>query len=180
MRLALHLAILILLVPAPAMAEAAHAVPPGQEELVAEMLGRGQPMGGCRLTQVDMKPASVEGAYQCQDDAGTVGIVLEYPSSGKRAAFTTHEFAVSTRDEPPAELLEGLRRRIIEREADWRWADVGDDHSRVEPNESPPQRARPFQTEASGRWWLAPAASCAAMLLVVAFGVARRARQRVP
>jgi hypothetical protein len=175
---ALGIAFFVLLPPSLARADTGHAVPPGQEDLVAEMLGRGQPMGGCLLTQVDMKPAAVEGTYQCEEDGGLVGVVLEYPSPGRPAAFTTQEFSVSTRDEPPAELLAALRNRITEREADWRWADVGGDDPGVPGSASRSPQARASQGGTPGRWWLPPAASCAAMLLVVAVGMAHRARRR--
>jgi hypothetical protein len=166
-------AVFVLLHASPARAGTAHAIPPGQDRLVAEMLGRDQAVGPCRLVVVDMSPATIEASYGCRGDGGLVDVVLEYPSSEQGAAFITREFAVRARGAPPPELLDALHRRIAEREGEWRWADVGVDRF-VEPNVSRPQPANGVQPGAAGGWWwLPPAASSAAMLLVVFVARAR-------
>src|SRR5271165_3107931 len=97
MRLPLRIAGFALLLAPAARADVGHVVPPGQEDLVAEMLGRGEGLGGCELVQVDMHPSAIEGAYRCQEVHDGVVVVLEYPSTEPRVTFSTLKFAVSTR-----------------------------------------------------------------------------------
>ncbi len=158
----------LLLMAAPvAKADQGHAVPPGQEDLVAEMLGRGEALGGCELTQVDMHPRAIEGTYRCEEVHEGVVVVLEYPSTDPRATFSTLKFAVSARGPAPDGLLDALRRRILEHEAGWHWLAADDSL----PAATPPADAR--AGAGGGSVWLPPAAACAAMLLVFAFGLAR-------
>lgn len=142
---------------------------------MGDLLGRGAPMGGCRLVDVDMQPTAVEGTYACEGREAPVVVTLRYPSPDHRGAFTTTRFVVSARGEAPAELLGQLRRTITEHEAGWRW-------ELQEAPAVPSPSTQPRGTE-DGRagWheglpWLPPAASCAAMLLVVAADLARRRR----
>jgi hypothetical protein len=163
---------LVLLV-APAMAAPGHVVPPGQEDLVAGMLGRGELLDGCRLIEVDMQPEAVVGTYRCEGSGDPIAVVLGHPSSGHGAAFTTAKFAVSVRGPAPTGLLDALRSRITEREAAWPWLETGG------AGRSP---SADVQAEGGGRIWLPPAASGVAMLLVVAAGLvrARRVATRKP
>jgi hypothetical protein len=154
------------LVLTPALARGARAavVPPGQEDLVAEMLGRGEDVGpGCRLTAVDIEPTRIEGAYACQGQSGEARVALTYPSSSSPpAARTTREFVLSARSAPES-LLVALEERIRAREAAWRWATAAD--GAPEGERSAPGRARLA--------WLPLAASCLAMMLVAGAAAAR-------
>jgi len=161
---ALGLALAALASPA-ARADVGHVVPPGQEDLVAEMLGRGEELAGCRLVQVDMHPSAIEGTYRCREVHDGVMLVLAYPSTDPGATFSTLKFAVTTHGPAPAGLLDALRRRILQHEAGWSW---------LSANDSLPAAATDARAEAGGgSVWLPPAAACVAMLLVFAFGLAR-------
>ena len=155
----------LLLLASSASAEPGHGVAPGQEDLVAEMLGRGESLADCRLVDVDMQPAAIAGSYRCEGLADPVVVVLQHPSDQRGASFTTLHFAASTRGAVPPGLLATLHARITEHEAQWRWLDT--DAARA---------SRPTDAQAGDRqgwFWLPPAAAAAAMLLVVAAGLAR-------
>jgi hypothetical protein len=165
MRCPLRIAGFALLLASAARADVGHAMPPGQEDLVAEMLGRGEELGGCRLVQVDMHPSAIEGTYRCQEVHDGVAVVLEYPSTDSRMTFSTLKFAVSARGPAPEALLDALRRRILEHEAGWHW---------LAANDALPAPATGAGAGAGAGWvWFPPATACAAMLLVVAYGLVR-------
>jgi hypothetical protein len=153
-----------------------HVVPPGQEDLVGEMLGRGEPIGGCRLVEVEMPPTAIQGTYACDGAGAPVVVFLRYPSPDDRGVFTTTKFVVSTRGEAPPELLEQLRRNIAQYEGEWRWAEQPE----IPAAPSPSAQPRAGEDRRAGRHeglpWLPPAASCAAMLLVLAVDLARKRR----
>ena len=64
----------VLLVGASASAQT-HVIPPGQERLVGEMLGRSASMGGCRLARADIQPTQIAATYECADAGGGVSVV---------------------------------------------------------------------------------------------------------
>jgi hypothetical protein len=98
-------------------------IPPRQEEVIAEMLGRGQPLAAsCRLASGRIEPTVIRAAYRC----GTkkVVIALRHATNAAAGATRTDVFAISVASgSPPAELLPTLVSRIRAHEArfEWRW-----------------------------------------------------------
>lgn len=125
-------------------------IPPGQEELLGEMVGRGSELpGGCTLTAGRIEQAAVSATYACRD--GEVVIELVHPHVAGRGATRTERFAVqAARGTPPEGLVAAIADRVRAREQVFEWKVLG-----------PPPRF------AAG--WLAPigAAAVGALLLVV-------------
>jgi hypothetical protein len=106
-----------------ALSEAA--IPPGQEALLADMLGKGASLpGGCAWTGASIDRTRVAATYGCS--AGKASLELVHPSRAQGAGGArTAKFAVIPKDgPPPAELVEAVAARIREREAGFRWAEV--------------------------------------------------------
>jgi hypothetical protein len=159
-----------LLVSTLAGAEARYVIAPGHEDLVADLLGRGEQIGpACRLVEVQMAKATIQGAYACDGLSSSAVVILRHPSAaGPPAAFTTLHFSVAPLGTVPEALLSALRARIVAREAPWQWA-VG--------VEDPGAESVASRDTSHGTFWLPLAASCAAMLAVVA-AAALRTRDR--
>jgi hypothetical protein len=111
----------------PGPAEAAGAalgapvVPPGQEELLGAMLGKGATLpDGCKMTGGEVDYTVVRGTYQCP--GGEVVIELTHPSKASGAATRTERFAITVRSgSPPAGLMPALVSLIRSREASFEW-----------------------------------------------------------
>ena len=100
-------------------------IPSGQEELLAEMFGRGLELpGGCKFTGGGADPAAIHGNYACA--GGEIVVELRHPSTAPSGALQTAQFAVVVRSgTPPAGFLESLATRIREREAAFHWKWLG-------------------------------------------------------
>lgn len=133
------------------------AIPPGQEELAAEMLGRGAaPLAGCEFGSGSIERATVHGHYRCP--GGEVAIELRHPAAAPNAAARTGKFAVVVvRGAPPAEFASAIAERIRAREAGFAWTEL------------PPPAERTPQP----RWIDAGAALFALLLLAAAVGLWR-------
>jgi MYXO-CTERM domain-containing protein len=134
-----------------------HVVPPGQEALLADMLGHGAPLPAqCRFTSGQANGRVVLGAYTCP--GGEVVIELRHPSTAAPDHPRTEQFAVAVRSgTAPAELITALMERIRAREDDFEWVSA----------------AKPAPPGSSGRFYPVAAALLAAALL---FWVLRRRR----
>jgi hypothetical protein len=134
-----------------------HVVPPGQEELLADMLGRGETLPGqCRFGSGQVSGQVVLGTYTCP--GGEVVVELRHPSTAATDNPRTERFAVAVRSgTAPAELTTALVERIRAREGDFEWV----------------SRSQPAPAAASGRRYPVFAALLAAALL---FWVLRRRR----
>lgn len=113
---------------APAPAESApfqYVIPPGQEELLADMLGRGQTLpGGCTFTNGQIEKTAVVGTYTCS--GGEVVAELQHPSLAPADAPHTATFALVVRKGAlPADLSAALLERIGAREGGFQWKEVG-------------------------------------------------------
>jgi hypothetical protein len=95
-------------------------IPPGQEELLAEMLGRGMALpGGCRFDGADADGAIVTARYAC--DAGRAVIELRPPGDAP-TALRTQQFTIVVRGRSvPAGLSEAVAELIRAREARLEW-----------------------------------------------------------
>jgi hypothetical protein len=100
---------------------------PGQEQLFAEMLGRGETLpGACTFASGQIESALVRGTYQC---AGS-GLVVELRQSrhDDGAAAVTERFALAiAAGTAPAGLIDALAARIRARESAVVWTPPGGD-----------------------------------------------------
>lgn len=108
---------------APARAgDAAMVVPPGREEFLATMLGRGEALpGGCSFAGGGIEPAVVRAVYHCP--GGEVVVELRHPDVAADAPMRTDRFAITVRPAgAPAELVDGIAARVRASEAQFAWA----------------------------------------------------------
>jgi len=103
-----------------------YAIAPGQEELLAEMLGRGAELpGGCRMTSGSVERDRARASYDCA--GGTAEVVLGQPQAAPAGALPTDKFGVSVRSgSPPAGFVDALTDRIRSAEAGFRWSRLGE------------------------------------------------------
>lgn len=96
-------------------------IPPGQEDLLAAMLGRGAELpAGCGFTAGQIERSIVRGVYVCPE--GEVTIELRHPSAAPRDASRTEKIAIVTvRGTPPTALLAALQERVGQREGAFEW-----------------------------------------------------------
>jgi hypothetical protein len=131
-------------------------IPPGQEELLADMLGRGATLPGeCKFAGVEADHAVVRTTYSCP--SGEVVFELRHPSEAPRGATQTERFAITVKSgNPPNGLAEALASLIRSRESKFVWKWVGP----------------------TGRTSTRPIGSLAAGVLVVAVGLWWMLRRR--
>jgi len=100
-------------------------IPPGQEEALATMLGRGAPLpGDCAFTNGQVERTSVIATYRC--GAGEVVIDLRHPSDAPADAPRTERFALVVRGgTAPDGLRDALLQRLREHEGAIEWKQVG-------------------------------------------------------
>jgi hypothetical protein len=99
---------------------------PGQEELVAEMLGRGAKLpGGCTWAGAEADHALIRATYSCP--AGEVVFTLQHPSTGRGAPIQTERFAITVLSgNPPSGLADALATLIRSREGAFEWTWIGE------------------------------------------------------
>src|SRR5512134_233107 len=109
--------------PAGVMADAGRAIPPGQEELLSQMLGRGETLpGNCRFAGGGIEGAIVVAKYTCE--TGTITVELRDAADAPASALRTQQFAIVVRSGPaPPELTEALATLVRDREASLEWKD---------------------------------------------------------
>jgi hypothetical protein len=131
-------------------------IPPGDEELLAQMLGRGETLAGqCVLTAGDMSPNAVKATYKCHD--GDVVFELRHASTVPYGATHTRQFGlVVLSGSPPPGLEKDLEARIRAREGTFQWKWVA----------GPPSP-----------WRIVAALAGAGVLLIAVFGALRRRRR---
>jgi len=104
------------------------AIPPGEEQLLAAMLGRGDVIAGCVLSGAGVEYTVVKAAYACED--GNVVLQLSHPSTAPRTAIQTNAFAITLLSgSPPGSLLDALVSLIRAGESafEWKWFDEDED-----------------------------------------------------
>jgi len=97
------------------------AIPPGQEALLATMLGKGAALPEeCKLTAGDVQHTIVKATYQCA--GGEVVFELIHPSQASASAAHTERFALRVLSgSPPAALREALTALIRAGESTFVW-----------------------------------------------------------
>jgi hypothetical protein len=100
-------------------------IPPGQEETLATMLGRGAQLpGDCAFTNGQVERTSVIATYGCR--TGEVVIDLRHPSGAPPDAPRTERFALVVRDgTPPDGLRDALLQLVRAHESAVEWKEVG-------------------------------------------------------
>jgi hypothetical protein len=100
-------------------------VPPGQDELIAEIVGRGTTFpGACRFTGGQVDYTLIRATYAC--DAGDVSVELQHPAAASPGVRRTVEFAVLVQHGvAPLGFVEALTAHIRSRESAFRWHALG-------------------------------------------------------
>ena len=93
-------------------------IPPGQEPVIARMLGDAA-TAGCTRTDRIIEPERIRVAYRCTDS--DVDVVLSHASAG--TGVITARFSVATEVAPPAAaaLIAAVAQRVRAAEADFAW-----------------------------------------------------------
>ncbi len=101
-------------------------IPPGQEELLADMLGRGATLpDDCKLAGAEVDYTIIKTTYKCAQ--GDITFELRHPSAAPPGATQTARFAITLQNGTPSDSFkEALAARIRSREADFQW-------KRIEP-----------------------------------------------
>lgn len=98
-------------------------IPPGQEEALARMLGRGETLpGGCEFAHAHVERSVIGITYNCP--SGEVAVEVRHPSDAPSGATQTAQFAVVLRGgEAPKEFFPGLLSQIRSGEGAvaWEW-----------------------------------------------------------
>lgn len=131
-------------------------IPPGQEKLLADMLGGDDLPGGCKYTSGSVEYDTVKVTYACP--GGETTVELTHTDSAAEGAIETERFALNvTAGSPPAELMTGLVERIRAGEEKFEWTWIG------EPGPTP------------GPWIAGLAAAALALFVFVIWLLRRRA-----
>ncbi len=92
-------------------------IPPGQEALIARMLGRGMTLPDCTLVSCGVKYTVIEATYSCVD--GDVTLELGHPQN---APAQTAQFAITIQSgTAPPDLQNSLVSLVRSHEADFVW-----------------------------------------------------------
>ncbi|HYD49226.1 MAG TPA: hypothetical protein VEB21_12795 [Terriglobales bacterium] len=100
-------------------------IPPGKENLLAEMLGMGVDLpGNCKFSGAQADYILIRSTYRCGND--DIDIELRHPDKVPASTSQTDSFAivVTSGTAPPA-LVEALLERIRAREDGFEWSWVG-------------------------------------------------------
>jgi hypothetical protein len=100
-------------------------IPPGQEELLADILGRGATFAdGCTFAGGQADGPVIRATYTCP--TGEVVLELVHPSLEAATATRTDRFAITLKNgSPPDGLIAALASRIRSREAAFEWKWIG-------------------------------------------------------
>jgi hypothetical protein len=96
-------------------------IPPGKDDLIADILGRGATLPGqCRWDGGKADGPSIQSTYACP--GGAVIVELMHPSTAPADAIRTEKFAIVVRSgSPPAGLIDGLAAAVRARESGFQW-----------------------------------------------------------
>ncbi len=96
-------------------------IPPGQEDLLLEMLGKKTSLpGSCKLEDGRVEYTVVEATYACS--LGEVIVELAHASEATDTDVQTEHFAIAVLDgSAPNELIDTLAARVQQREASFVW-----------------------------------------------------------
>ncbi len=105
--------------------ENAWVIPAGKEDVLADMLGRGETLPGpCQFSGGQADRTSLRGTYSCP--GGEVVFELSHPSKAAPGATQTERFAIKLQSgSPPAGLADALVARVRAHEAAFEWTWIG-------------------------------------------------------
>src|SRR5262245_31423224 len=69
------------------------AIPPGEEEVIASMLGRGVALQGCMFTGGGVEYTVIKATYACP--GGQVTLQLDHPRNASATSTQTGQFAIT-------------------------------------------------------------------------------------
>ena len=109
----------------PPPTELQHVIPPGQEPLLADLLGSGQTLpGGCKFADGQIDRSTIVATYDCT--GGQVVIEVRHPDEAPSGALRSDRFALSVRKgTSPQGLTDAILARIRARESEFEWKTVG-------------------------------------------------------
>lgn len=146
-----------------------YGLPPGQEELIAAMLGRGAALpGGCRWEGASIDGDRVSARYRC--DGGEATLTLLHARAAAAGALRLGNTALVPGPGAPTELVRAVAGRVGEREAQLRWMTVG----------AQPRSANALRHAAGVAVAGAVGLAAALALLLLARSAARALRPRLP
>lgn len=122
-------------------------IPPGQEEVLAEILGQGKAFpAGCTLTGGRIDPTAVTGEFECP--GGGVTLELRHPSRAPENSVRTERFAIVVRGgSPPAAFSDAFESWVRSHESAFEW-------KQLPPTPSPrPSLPSPQETSAPRSSW---------------------------
>lgn len=95
-------------------------MPPGQESLIAGMLGRGMLIRGCRLTSGGVEYTFIKATYDCP--RGEVALAISHTLDATEPSAQTGNFAITIQNgSPPDGFEEALVARIRPRASMFVW-----------------------------------------------------------
>lgn len=102
-----------------------HVIPPGQEPLLADLLGSGQALpGSCKFADGQIDRSTIVATYDCA--GGQVVLEVRHPAEAPSDALRSERFALSVRTgTPPQGLNDAILARIRTREGEFEWKTVG-------------------------------------------------------
>jgi hypothetical protein len=96
------------------------AIPPGEEELIASMLGRGTTLHDCTLLSADVEYDVIKATYGCL--GGEVTLALGHPTEATPTSTQTGQFAITVESgSPPPGFADALVPLVRAREGDFQW-----------------------------------------------------------
>lgn len=98
-------------------------IPPGQEDLIAAMLGKGVTLAGCTLSAGEVIYTTIKATYACP--GGEAVFEFSHPSTASREAIQTGQFAIMLKSgSPPRSLADALVSLIRSQEEAFEWEDL--------------------------------------------------------
>ena len=99
-------------------------VPPGQEDLLVDMLGKGAELPGpCKLSGAEAKLTMIRAEYACP--SGAIAAEFYHPDDAPAGATKTSQFAIVIPAAAPSGFGDALVERVRAREAPFQWKYVG-------------------------------------------------------
>ena len=96
------------------------AIPPGEEEVIANMLGRGVPIYGCTFTGGNVEYTIIKATYDCP--GGQVALQLDHPRNATTTSTPTGQFAITVLSgSPPQDFGNALLALVRSREGNFQW-----------------------------------------------------------
>jgi len=100
-----------------------YAIPPGQDAKIAQMLGEGEYLAGCRLESAAIEQTLVRASYSCANDE-RLAVVLRHPSRAPATFATTQKFAIDGKTGDFTQALNAIEAKVREKEFEFQWLEL--------------------------------------------------------